>query len=177
MCRIRLIEKLESRSAGATYIGVDIDKSSRKNLCIKVQTDTPLGNDLYAQALIHQSLHRDEGFPKAQQFGQVKDYSFLATQLLGPTLAELFAALGHNFSFKCICIMAIQMIKRLESLHEHDYVHRNLNPSSFLIGLGKKASTIYLTDLESCVMYRDRITDQHKSYQTSTTFHQVSRYK
>jgi len=39
------------------------------------------------------------------------------------------------------------MIARIEFLHNHEYVHRDVKPDNFCLGLGKTSHRIYMIDL------------------------------
>lgn len=134
------------------------------SLCIKVErTDDPTRKfrQLHAEAKIYELLRHEKGFPEARQFGKEATYNFLAMELLGPDLFELLLANCDPFSLKSVCIMAFQMISRLERLHCHNLIHRDVKPSNFLIGRNEKASTIYLCDMGFCLKYRDKDTRRH----------------
>lgn len=120
---------------------------------------------LYFEATLYEMLCNEEGFPFATEFGEERTFDYLAMELLGPDLQGLFVAMGRNFSFKCVCIMAIQMISRLESLHKNDFLHRDIKPGNFLIGRNKKASTLYLCDMGFCKRYRDSVTKEHIKFE------------
>ena len=112
-------------------------------------------------------LRHEEGFPHARHFGKEKTFNFLAMELLGPNIEELYSANDFEFSLRCVCIMAVQMISRLESLHKHDFIHRDIKPENFLIGRNVKASIIYLCDMGLCKRYRDSTLNVHIPFQTN----------
>lgn len=149
------------------------------HLCLKIEKkdpNKPNPSYLYCEAKLYPVLHEEEGFPRAHQFYEEKAYNYLAMELLGPNLLELLEANGGKFSLKCVCIIASQMITRLESLHKHDFIHRDVKPENFLIGRNKKASMIYLCDLGLCKRYRDSDTKVHVPYQTNRPFAGTARY-
>ena len=38
------------------------------------------------------------------------------------------------------------MISRIEFMHTKNFIHRDIKPENFLIGMGKKAHTVYVID-------------------------------
>ena len=52
--------------------------------------------------------------------------SVLVMEILGQSLETLHAASSRKFSEKTVLMIADQLIERLESLHRHDYIHRDV---------------------------------------------------
>ncbi len=79
-------------------------------------------------------------------FGNEADLNILVMELLGPTLEDLFNLCEKQFSLKTVCMLAEQLISRLEYIHLQSYIHRDIKPENFLIGLGKKSNVCYIID-------------------------------
>ena len=43
-------------------------------------------------------------------------------------------------------MLADQMISRLQYVHLKNYIHRDVKPDNFLIGLGSKSNILYIID-------------------------------
>lgn len=120
---------------------------------------------LQTEANLFLRFNGEEGFPRLGQFKKETTYNFTLMEHLGPDLDELLEKSGGRFSVKCVCIMAIQMISRLESLHKRDYVHRNIKPGNFRVGIRRRVNIIYLSDLSLSKRYRHAVTKVHIPYQ------------
>ena len=78
------------------------------------------------------------GIPTVHWFGVEGDYNCMVMDLLGPSLEDLFTFCKRKFSLKTVCMVADQMIQRIEFLHTNHFIHRDMKPDNFLAGLGKK---------------------------------------
>lgn len=47
------------------------------------------------------------------------------------------------------------MISRIEFLHSKNFIHRDIKPDNFLIGLEKKVDTVFIIDFGLSTKYRD----------------------
>lgn len=164
------MEQLGKGSFCTAYLGVHTQKPGLTTYCVKVEwTDDEKKKfrQLHFEAKLYEMLRKEEGFPHARHFGKEKAYNFLAMELLGPNIEDLYKSCGDKFSITCVRLMAVQMITRLESLHKHNFIHRDVKPENFLIGRHDKASTIYLCDMGLCKKYRDSSLNVHIPFQTN----------
>jgi casein kinase 1/casein kinase 1 epsilon len=67
--------------------------------------------------------------------------------LMGPSLADLFFDTLKMFSLKTSLMLIDQMISRVEFIHFRHFLHRDIKPGNFCIGLNKTAKKIFLVDL------------------------------
>jgi serine/threonine protein kinase len=97
-------------------------------------------------------------------FGQEGDFNIMVIDNLGPSLEDLFNYCNRRFVLKTVLMIADQLIERIELLHTNNFIHRDLKPADFLIGLGKRADIIYLIDYGLAKKYRDPRTTLHIPY-------------
>lgn len=64
----------------------------------------------------------------------------------------------------------------MESVHFKSYIHRDIKPDNFLIGLGKKSNTIYVIDYGLGKKFRDSKTHQHIPYRENKNLTGTARY-
>ena len=55
-------------------------------------------------------------------------------------------------------------ISRIEFIHSKNFIHRDVKPDNFLMGLGKKGNLVYVIDFGLAKKYRDARTHQHILY-------------
>jgi len=67
--------------------------------------------------------------------------------LLGPSLEDLFQTCRRSFDLKTVLLIAIQMTKRIEKVHEERIIHRDIKPDNFLIGGTEQTKdSVYIID-------------------------------
>ena len=81
---------------------------------------------------------KGEGIPFIKSYGFSGEYNVLVMELLGKSLETLFQENDCKFSLKTVCMLAEQMITRLEYIHKKYILHRDIKPDNFTIGKGKK---------------------------------------
>ncbi|CAJ0923140.1 unnamed protein product [Ranitomeya imitator] len=137
-------------------------------------------------------------------YGQEKDYNVLVMDLLGPSLEDLFNFCSRRFTMKTVLMLADQMISRIEYVHTKNFIHRDIKPDNFLMGIGrhcnkcfespvgkrKRSMTVstsqdpsfsglnqlFLIDFGLAKKYRDNRTRQHIPYREDKNLTGTARY-
>jgi len=100
----------------------------------------------------------------------------MVMDLLGPSLEDLFQFCKRKLSLKSILMLAQQMLKLIEFLHQNNFIHRDIKPDNFVMGIGKRSSTVYMIDFGLAKKYRDPKTLQHLPYRTLKNLTGTPRY-
>lgn len=95
---------------------------------------------------ICQALSGGIGVPSIRWFGYEGDFSVMIQDLLGPSLQDLFEYCERRFSLKTVLLLAEQIISRLKFIHSKSYIHRDVKPENFLMGVGRLGNTVYAID-------------------------------
>ena len=107
------------------------------------------------------------GIPKIHYYGNEGDFNVMVMDVLGPSIEALHQFCERKFTVKTCALIAIQCISRMELLHSKGFIHRDVKPENFLIGVGKKNSILYLIDYGLAKRYIDPKTGQHISFKTN----------
>ena len=139
------------------YAGINI--LTKEKVVIKVEERYKMDKNLETECYFLFSL-KGLGIPKVISFGHNKEYDILVMPLLGKSLHEIQSTKNFNFEFKDLCLMAIQIIERIQWVHSQKIIHRDIKPDNFLIGLDDP-NIIYLIDFGLSKKYRSSITGNH----------------
>ena len=101
----------------------------------------------------------------------------LVTELLGPTLEDLFNLCKRKFSLKTVLQIAIQMISRIEYMHAQSLIHRDIKPANFLIGRDQRKGIIHIMDYGLSKRFRDPETKEHHKFETNKGVTGTVRYQ
>ncbi|GAN02920.1 Ser/Thr protein kinase [Mucor ambiguus] len=169
-------KKVGEGSFGIIYQGTNL--LNNEQVAIKFEprkSDAPQLRDEYRT---YQIMAGTFGIPKAYYFGQESLHNILVIDLLGPSLEDLFDLCGRNFSVKTVAMLAIQMISRIQSVHERDMIYRDIKPDNFLIGRPGSAqeNDIFVVDFGMAKFYRDKATKQHIPYRERKSLSGTARY-
>ena len=97
-------------------------------------------------------------------------------ELLGQSLEDLFQSQQKKFSLKTVAMIGIQILDRLEYIHEKNFLHRNIIPKNFALGLRNKSHIIYILDFGLSKKYRHSKTKQHMPMLRKKKFIGKARY-
>eukprot|EP00919_Chromeraceae_sp_WS-2016_P050079 GHVR01118775.1.p1 GENE.GHVR01118775.1~~GHVR01118775.1.p1 ORF type:complete len:287 (+),score=30.02 GHVR01118775.1:68-928(+) len=131
---------------------------------------------LLYESKLYKILAGGVGIPSVHWYGIEGDYNVMVIDLLGPSLEDLFTFCNRKFSLKTVLMLADQMLNRIEYIHAKNFIHRDVKPDNFLIGLGKRAQVVYLIDFGLAKKYRDPKSQQHIPYRENKNLTGTARY-
>ncbi|PLW12456.1 hypothetical protein PCANC_20352 [Puccinia coronata f. sp. avenae] len=172
--RYRPVKKIGSGSFGDIYLGVN--KFTDENVAIKAESVRAEYSQLQHETNVYKLLAGGAGIPRVKWFGVQGDYNVMVMDLLGPSLEDLFDLCNRKFSLKTVLLLADQMITRVEYIHSRDFIHRDLKPDNFLMGVGKRGNQVNLIDFGLAKRYCDPKTKFHIAYREMKSLTGTARY-
>eukprot|EP00550_Attheya_septentrionalis_P011409 CAMPEP_0198306122 /NCGR_PEP_ID=MMETSP1449-20131203/58250_1 /TAXON_ID=420275 /ORGANISM="Attheya septentrionalis, Strain CCMP2084" /LENGTH=368 /DNA_ID=CAMNT_0044008667 /DNA_START=1029 /DNA_END=2135 /DNA_ORIENTATION=- len=147
-----------------------------EEVAIKLESVKTKHPQLLYESKIYRILHGGLGIPNVRWYGIEGDYNVMVLDLLGPSLEDLFNYCGRRFQLKTVLMLADQLLGRLEYVHTKSFIHRDVKPDNFLIGLGKRQSVIHIIDFGLAKKYRDPRSHQHIPYRENKNLTGTARY-
>lgn len=157
----------------SVYLCKKKDADSNQSYAIKISEDirNSQKNHLLIEYKILKHLVGGIGIPKVYSYGKENGNIFLVQQLLGNNLSQEMKNRKNKFSKKTFVNIALQMISRIEFLHSYGFIHCDIKPDNFVLGLeqenntkekDKENFTLYLIDYGLAEPYINLKTRVHR---------------
>lgn len=172
--KFRLKRRIGAGSFGEIYIGENI--ISKEEVAIKLETVRTRPPQLQGESRVYKFLAGGCGIPDVKWYGTEGDYNCMVMELLGKSIEELFVSCQRKFTLKTVLMLADQMITRIEYMHNKGFLHRDIKPDNFTIGLGKKSHEVFVIDFGLAKKYRDSRTRQHIPFREGKQLTGTARY-
>ncbi|CEF69417.1 Protein kinase domain and Serine/threonine-/dual specificity protein kinase, catalytic domain and Protein kinase-like domain-containing protein [Strongyloides ratti] len=128
-------------------------KEDNQKYAMKIERESRLGSNpkLKMEVKILKDLASvncpKSHFVKLYDRCKKKDYYLIVIDLLGLSLFELKKKCKNlEFSDSTAFNVGIQCLESIEELHKFNFIHRDIKPTNFVIGLEDKNNIIYLID-------------------------------
>lgn len=172
--KFKLGRKIGSGSFGELYLGVNVQTG--EEVAVKLEPVKTKHPQLHYESKLYMLLQGGTGIPHLKWFGVEADYNVMVIDLLGPSLEDLFNYCNRKFTLKTVLMLADQLINRVEYMHSRGFLHRDIKPDNFLMGLGRKANQVYVIDFGLAKKYRDLQTHKHIPYRENKNLTGTARY-
>ena len=129
------------------------------------------------ESRLYKILQGGTGVPNVRWYGVEGDYNIMVMDLLGPSLEDLFNFCNRKLSLKTVLMLADQLaVEDQGYVHSKSFIHRDIKPDNFLMGLGKRANQVNIIDFGLAKKYRDPKTHLHIPYRENKNLTGTARY-
>jgi len=146
--KYKLLNKLSQGSFGQVYKAENI--RTGELVAIKIEPKSDDNKSIKSEAKIYQYLAKLEGFPQLKWYGSTNKVTYLVTDLLDYSISDLVEK-GGRIEMEIVLLLGKQMIQRLQVLHNHFLLHRDIKPQNFMLNV--TTNKLYLIDFGFCKRY------------------------
>lgn len=133
--RWKVIKKIGAGAFGEIYSGKNI--ITNELVAIKVERVDSKKQVLKLEVAVLKKLQACPYVCRFITCGRFNEYNYMIMELLGENISELRRRQPDGkFSLGSSLKLGMQMLKALEVVHDLGYIHRDVKPSNFAMGLG-----------------------------------------
>ena len=166
------IKKIGNGSFSKVYLCQNIQ--AKKNYAMKVEKCNLKARYLQSEAYCLVTL-KHFGLPECVSYGRSKKCNILIETLLGKSLLGIIQQNNKAIELPDLCLIAIQILDRIEWIHSQNFIHKDLKPENFLFG-HSDPDVLYLIDFGLCKKYKSSKTGKHISQKFIGKFNGTVRY-
>ena len=150
--RTRLLKYLDSGSFGEVFLGRKLD--TKDIVAVKVESQGSSPQQLLYEGSVYRALAGGPGIACVYWYGLMDSvHNAMVMEQLGPNLDKLLKEYNEPFSLSTVLQLIDQMISAVQYIHSKNYVHRDISPNNFVMGVGSNKSRVYLIDFGQAKKY------------------------
>ncbi|KAJ1922317.1 serine/threonine protein kinase [Mycoemilia scoparia] len=172
--RFRLGRKIGSGSFGDIFLATNV--MNNEEVAVKLESVRARHPQLEYESKIYKIMAGGVGIPFIRYYGIENEYHAMVIDLLGPSLEDLFNFCNRKFSLKTVLQLADQLIARISFFHSKNFIHRDIKPDNFLMGIGRRTNLVHIIDYGLAKKYYDPYTRIHIPYRENKNLTGTARY-
>lgn len=161
--RWKLGKKLAAGSFGEVVEAIDMLSGAEVAIKIQIGNELLLATEREVYSAIWSHSKNFIGIPRVYGLNESQGEDYIVMDRLGTSIWEHQIKCGGRFSLKTTLMIGIQALSRLETIHDADFVHRDLKPDNMVMGRNDD-QTLYFIDFGLSKRYRDGGTKEHYNY-------------
>jgi len=158
-------DTLGEGSFGAVYEAEDL--VTEKILALKFELGTAQNPQLPNEYKCYNQLQHMDNIPKVYDLFEYKKNKVMVMDKMGPSLHTLLKRCGGVFSLKTTLMIADQLLRTIQYVHESGLLHRDIKPQNFVTGTGALRTRVHLLDFGVSTSYLDPRTHEHTMFTTN----------
>ena len=170
----RLRRRIGAGSFGEIYSAENT--RSHRRVAVKLESVKTRVPQLSYESKLYSIFSGGTGIPKLHWYGTEDSHNIMVIDLLGKSLEDLFVHCHHRLSLKTVLMLADQMISCVEFIHNKNFIHRDIKPDNFVMGVGNSATQVFIIDYGLAKKYRDQHTHMHIPYVEGKSLTGTARY-
>jgi serine/threonine protein kinase len=173
--------KLQKRIGSGTFGLVFSAKNVNTNETVAIKLEpTAQVDTLTHEAAVLMKLSGIPGIPNLRYYGVPDHNRYMAIDLLGKSLQTVSSEYKKSVPVGIVGMYAKQMVQIIWAVHQRGFVHRDIKPPNFMIGIKKNESDenenktensdkLFLIDFGMSRTYIDDKTNAHRCNKIRTT--------
>lgn len=170
----KLRRRIGAGSFGEIYSAENVH--THKRVAIKMENSRSKVPQLAYESKLYAIFSGGTGIPRLHWYGTEGSKNVMVIDLLGKSLEDLFVQCHHKLSLKTVLMLADQMISCVEFIHNKNFIHRDIKPDNFAMGLGSNSNQVFIIDYGLSKKYRDQHTHTHIPYIEGKSLTGTARY-
>lgn len=175
--RYKLKKRIGSGTFGLVFSATNVN--TNEIVAIKLEPTAQV-DTLTHEAAVLMKLSGIPGIPNLRYYGVPDHNRYMAIDLLGKSLQTISSEYKKSVPVGIVGMYAKQMVQIIWAVHQRGFVHRDIKPPNFMIGIKKNESDenenktensdkLFLIDFGMSRTYIDDKTNAHRSNKMRTT--------
>lgn len=139
---------IETRIGGGSFGEVykGYDERTKKPVAFKIEHAVSRFQLVYHEGKTLKELQNGKRIPKLYWYGRDGQFNFLVMELLGISVEQILERHKYSLPLKKCTPIFRQMMKRIEYLHKHDIIHRDVKCENFVLSRDNNEKKVYIID-------------------------------